>query len=431
MLSIELIRKNPRDIEQQLARRGEDARIEQICALDERRRSSITVRDRFRAQRNQLSQRFGELRKQAMGDRANSAMENRLRQEIQAVNKQMESSDRVTSELDSQLHDLLLALPNIPSPDVPDGLDESGNQIVRTWGEPKSFSFPPKPHWELGEDLKIIDWTRGAKLSGSRFFVLFGAGAQMERALVNWMLDLHVARHGYTEVYPPALVREEIMTGSGNLPKFGDNLYRDAEDDLWLIPTAEVPLTNLHRDEILELNDLPRHYVSCTPCFRREKAAAGRDTRGIKRVHQFNKVELYKFVEPETSSRELDLLVSNAEEVCRGLGLTYRVLKLCAGDLGFPSAITYDIEVWAPGSGEWLEVSSCSNCTDFQARRSNVRFRPKPGATLEFPHTINGSGLALPRTLIAIMETYQRADGSIELPEVLLPYLGFRVVGGD
>ena len=269
---------------------------------------------------------------------------------------------------------------------------------------------------------------RGAKLSGSRFSVLKGSGAVLERALQNWMLDLHINHHGYVEVHPPALVREEILIGSGNLPKFGDNLYRDVEEDLWLIPTAEVPLTNLYRDEILEPGVLPLYYVACTPCFRREKTAAGRDTRGIKRVHQFNKVEMYKFVEPEQSEAELELLVADAEEVCRSLGLAYRVVKLCAGDIGFPSAMTYDLEVWSPGCEEWLEVSSCSNCTDFQARRANIRYRPASGSRPQFVHTINGSGLALPRILIALLENYQQEDGSVIIPEVLHPYTGFSVI---
>jgi seryl-tRNA synthetase len=291
-------------------------------------------------------------------------------------------------------------------------------------GEARKFDFSPRPHWELGESLGIIDFERGVKLSGSRFYVLKGLGARLQRALISFMLDLHVNEHGYTEMYPPFMVKRECMVGSGNLPKFADNLYHDEEDDFWFVPTAEVPLTNLHRDEILPPDTLPLYYVAYTPCFRREKMSAGKDTRGIKRGHQFDKVELYKFVAQESSNEELEKMVDDAEEVCRRLGIPYRVLELCTGDLGFASTKSYDIEMWAPGCGEWLEVSSCSNCESFQARRANIRYRPEQRAKPEFVHTLNGSGLALPRTLIAVMENYQQADGSIVVPEVLRPYMG-------
>ena len=307
-------------------------------------------------------------------------------------------------------------------------LDESGSVIVRQNSEPPVLDFSPKPHWDLGEELGIIDFERGTKLAGSRFYTMMGYGPKLERALIAWMLDLHSNDHGYTEVSLPAVVKREIMEGSGNLPKFADNLYHDDEDDLWLIPTAEVPITNLYRDEIIPANTLPLKYVAQTPCFRREKASAGRDTRGIKRVHQFNKVEMYQFVEPETSNQELEKLVDDAEDVCRKLGFTYRVLQLCTGDMGFASSKTYDIEVWAAGCEEWLEVSSCSNCTDFQARRSNIRYRAEEGGRPRLPHTLNGSGLALPRVMIAIMENYQQPDGSVVIPEVLRPYTGFDVI---
>jgi seryl-tRNA synthetase len=323
---------------------------------------------------------------------------------------------------------LLLTLPNIPRPEVPVGMGEGANQVVRTWGKVPSFPFVPLPHWELGERLGVLDLERGVRLAGSRFFVLKGLGAKLERCLINWMLEVHVGEHGYTEVAPPYLVKGECLVGSGNLPKFGENLYHDAEDDLWLIPTAEVPLTNLHREEILEPGALPLYYVAYTPCFRREKAAAGRDTRGIKRVHQFDKVELYKFVEPEGSDQELEKLVADATDLCQRLGLPYRVVQLCTGELGFPSAMTYDIEVWASGVGEWLEVSSCSNCTDFQARRAEVRYRPAARARPQYVHTLNGSGLALPRLLIAILENNQQPDGSVRVPEALAPSLGTDVI---
>jgi seryl-tRNA synthetase len=279
------------------------------------------------------------------------------------------------------------------------------------------------PHWDLGVALGIIDFDRGVKLSGSRFYVLKGEGARLQRALITWMLDLHVQEHGYTEVYPPYMVRSQVLVGTGSLPKFGDNLYHDAEEDFWWIPTAEVPVTNLYRDEILEGNQLPIYHVAYSPCFRREKMSAGRDVRGIKRGHQFDKVEMVKFVRPETSMQELAKLLDNAEDVCRGLDIRYRVVQMCTGDLSFVAAVKYDIEMWAPGCQEWLEVSSCSNFADFQARRANIRYRPAPNAKPEYVHTLNGSGLALPRVLIAVLETYQEEDGSITIPRVLRPYM--------
>jgi len=335
---------------------------------------------------------------------------------------------RETSQVKANLDSLLLELPNIPHPSVPLGRDESDNIAVRTWGEPREFSFKPLPHWELGDNLGIIDFHRGVKLSGTRFYVLKGLGAHLQRALISFMLDVHVEEQEYDEIYPPFMVRRECMVGSGNLPKFGDNLYHDDEDDFWFIPTAEVPLTNLHRDEALDANCLPLRYVAYTPCFRREKMAAGTDTRGIKRGHQFDKVELYKITKPENSDEELEKLVADAEKVCRKLAIPYRVMQLCSGDLGFAACKTYDIEMWAPGCAEWLEVSSCSNCSDFQARRANIRYRPEPGAKPRFVHTLNGSGLALPRVFIAVLENYQQADGTILLPEALEPYMHVSVV---
>jgi seryl-tRNA synthetase len=320
-------------------------------------------------------------------------------------------------------------VPNLPHPDVPVGPDESANVVVRTEGTPPRFDFTPLAHWDLGPRLGIIDFERGVKISGSRFYVLRGAGARLQRALIAWMLDLHTRAHGYVEVYPPAMVKRECLVGTGNLPKFGDNLYRDAEEDVWFVPTAEVPVTNLYRDEVLEAEALPVRHVAYTPCFRREKMSAGRDVRGIKRGHQFDKVELVKLVRPETSDAELQSLLDDAEDVCRRLGLTHRVVQMCTGDLSFVAAMKYDVEVWAPGCAEWLEVSSCSNFRDFQARRANLRFRPAPGAKPELVHTLNGSGLALPRVLIAVLESCQRADGSVLVPEVLRPYVGAEVIG--
>ena len=418
MLAIELIRKDPDFVAKALARRGEEQPIDEIVALDEKRRSLQAQADRLRAQRNETSRTIGRM----TGDRAP------LIAKMRQVGQQIDNLDKQHDEIQSELHQLLLGLPNIPQDDVPDGEGEDDNVVIRTWGDIPAFDFLPKPHWDLGEILGVIDLPRGAKLAGSRFFVLMGQGARLERALVNFMLDLHTTRNGYTEAQLPAVVRRDVMEASGNLPKFGDNLYHDDEDDLWLIPTAEVPLTNLHRDEVLPPGTLPLRYTASTPCFRREKAAAGRDTRGIKRVHQFQKVEMYKFVEPETSEDELQSLVADAEMVCQALELPYRVLQLCAPELGFASSKSYDLEVWAPGSQEWLEVSSCSNCTDFQARRANVRFRTETGAPPTLAHTLNGSGLALPRIVIAILENGQQADGSVLIPEALRPYSGFSII---
>ena len=352
-----------------------------------------------------------------------------LIEEMRDVGSQIRRFEEDVRDTAAEIDSLLMSIPNIPRDDVPLGADEASNVTVRTVGARPVFSSEPLPHWELGERLDIIDFQRGAKLSGSRFFVLKGKGARLQRALTSWMLDLHTQEHGYEELYLPYLVNRGTVTGSGHLPKFGDTMYHDEEDDLWMIPTAEVPVTNLYRDEIMPPGFLPAFYVAHTPCFRREKAAAGRDTRGIKRVHQFEKVEMYKFVEPEDSDAELEKLVADAEDVCRRLGIAYRVLKLCTGDLGFASVKSYDVEMWVPGSQEWLEVSSCSNCTDFQARRASIRYRSEPGSRPRFVHTLNGSGLALPRVVIAVLENYQRSDGSVEIPEVLRSYTGFDHIG--
>jgi len=417
VLDIELIRKDPDGVRQALLKRGEEAPIQELLELDEGRRQAIFRRDGLRARRNELSQRIG----RSKGDAPP------LVEEVRSIGGQIRSVEEEVRELETQMRELLLTLPNLPAADVPVGRGEEDNVVVRTWGELTEFPFRPLGHWELGSRLDIIDFERGVKLSGTRFFVLKGAGARLQRALIAWMLDLQVGR-GYQEVYLPILVRHEVMEGSGNLPKFGDNLYHDDEDDLWLIPTAEVPFTNLHRGEILPPGALPKRYVACTPCFRREKAAAGKDTRGIKRVHQFEKVELYKFVDPEQSEQELQALVTDAEEVCRRLEIPYRIAQLCTAELGFTSTKSYDLEMWAPGSGEWLEVSSCSNCTDFQARRASVRYRPEAGVRPRYVHTLNGSGLALPRVVIAILENGQQADGSVVIPEVLRPYTGFATI---
>jgi seryl-tRNA synthetase len=422
MLSLQLIRQNPDLVRDSLKKRHQDDTIlEEVIALDEKHRKLLQRVEELRAERKKGSRQIG----QRMQSDDASAQEDEIAK-MRQVGEQIKSLESDTDEVKEELQDLLLRLPNMPEDSVPLGEDESDNVQIRTWGEPRQFDFPPKPHWELGESLGIIDFERGTKLSGSRFYVLREWGARLQRALISFMLDLHTREHGYVEIYPPYMVRQECMVGSSNLPKFADNLYHDAEEDFWFIPTAEVPLTNLHREEILEPGSLPFYYVAYSACFRREKMAAGKDTRGIKRGHQFDKVELYKFAEPHTSGDELEGMVTNAEEVCRRLAVPYRVVQLCTGDLGFASQKSYDIEMWAPGCEEWLEVSSCSNCGDFQARRASIRYRPEPGAKPQFVHTLNGSGLALPRVLIAVLENYQQADGSIATPEALRPYIGDR-----
>jgi len=410
MLSIQLIRQNPDQVRQALEKRRDSAPLDDILALDGQRRKLITEAETLRAQQKQESKKFGQLK--ASGAQESAVELERLSMALAEMRERIKSLESEVEEIEGKLEDLLLRLPNIPDASVPVG-----------WGELPRFGFPPRPHWELGESLDIIDFARGVKLSGSRFYLLKGAGALLQRALITFMLDLHVREHGYTEIYPPFMVRRECMIGSSNLPRFAENLYHDEEDDFWFVPTAEVPLTNVHREEILGPGTLPIHYVAYSACFRREKMAAGKDTRGIKRGHQFDKVELYKFTEPQSSFEELDRMVADAEDVCRRLGIPYRVVQLCTADLGFASAKSYDIEMWAPGCQEWLEVSSCSNCTDFQARRASIRYRPEPGARPQFVHTLNGSGLALPRVLIAVLENYQQADGSVRVPEALLPYM--------
>mgnify|MGYP001320687254 CR=1 FL=1 len=414
MLDLELIRHNPTFVREAIKRRGTDIHVETILEMDTRRRLLTHQGDELREHRNQVS-RGGQPSKEMI-------------QEMRQIGERIKELEQDVKDLEGKLGDLLLTIPNIPMDQVPNGLDETANVVVRTWSNPDAFDFTPLPHWDIGEGLDIIDFKRGVKLSGSRFYALRGAGAKLQRGLINWMLDLHTHKHGYTEVYTPVMVLEEIMQGSGNLPKFRDNLYHDTEDDLWLIPSAEVPLTGLHSNEILSVDTLPLSYVAYSPCFRREKAAAGKDTRGIKRVHQFDKVELYKYTKPEDSEKDLEELLSHAENVIQQLKIPYRVVQLCAGELGFQSAKSYDLEMWAPGSGEWLEVSSCSNCTDFQGRRSNIRFRREPRSRTEFVHTLNGSGLAIPRVMISILENYQQKDGSVIIPDVLQPYMGSETI---
>jgi seryl-tRNA synthetase len=414
MLDIKLIRENPDLIRQMLSQRGDDTSLQPILDLGKLYLDTLREAEQLRAKRNEVSKQISQM-KQKPED---------LILEMRQVGTQIALLEEKMAEYTAELEDKLLRIPNIPRPDVPLGKDAADNVIVRTWDKPHEFSFAPKPHWDLAEKLDIIDFSRGVKLSGTRFYVLKALGSKLQRAIINFMLDVHVKEHGYTEIYPPYMVKQECLVGSSNLPKFADNLYHDAEEDLWFIPTAEVPLTNLHRDEILNVQSLPIHYVAYTACFRREKMAAGKDTRGIKRGHQFDKVEMYKFCEPEKSAQELEKMVADAEDICRKLKLPYRVVMLCTGDLGFAAAKSYDLEMWAPGCQEWLEVSSCSVCDDFQARRANIRYRPNSKAKPRYVHTLNGSGLALPRVVISILENYQQADGSIAVPEVLRPYMG-------
>ena len=430
MIPLQLIRDNPDAVREGVAKRGDAAPVEEIVALDGQWRSALQEVEVIRAERNALSKEIGELTrfvKTSDNTREVKHAQHR-RDDLVArssfLGEKLPGLEGQLKEMEARLQQLLLQVPNIPDPRAPVGQGDDDDVVVRQVGEQRQFDFPPKPHWELGERLGIIDFERGVKLAGSRFYVLTGLGARLQRALIAFMLDLHTEGHGYREVYPPFMVKEESLWGGGWLPKFADNMYHDAEEDYWLLPTAEVALTNLHRDEMLEVDALPLRYVAYTPCFRREKMSAGRDVRGIKRGHQFDKVELYKLTAPESSDEELESLLADAEAVLQRLGLPYRVKLLCTGELAFASRLSYDIDAWAPGCDEWLEVSSCSNCGDFQARRANLRFRRQKKARPEYVHTLNGSGLALPRTVIALLENYQQADGSVVIPEALRPYMG-------
>jgi len=423
MLEMAFIRAHPDELRQALAHRQVDAPLDRLLELDQKRRVLLTEAEGLRSQRNAVSREISKIKDGA-------ARQARIG-EMKAVGERIEALGAQIRESESELDRLLGTIPNLPDPRVPIGRDEGENVVIRQVGEPRVTAFASHAHWDLGPQLGILNFEQGTRMSGSRFYVLHGPGARLQRALISWMLDLHV-RQGYHEAYTPFIVRGEALFGAGQLPKFADNLYHDAEEDLWMVPTAEVPLTGLHAGEILEAEDLPRWYTAYTPCFRREKMAAGRDVRGIKRGHQFDKVEMYQYCRPEQSDLELQGMLADTEQTCADLGLTYRVKELCTGDLGFSARMTYDLEVWAPGCAEWLEVSSVSNCGDFQARRANVRFRPTRGARPEFVHTLNGSGLGLPRTLIAVMENYQRQDGSIEVPEALWPWMGgLRVIGPE
>ncbi len=424
MLDMKLIREEPERIREAMVKRHlNPAPVEKIILLDEQRRQLIQDVEEMRAKRNTVSKEISRTKKD---DERQAKIE-----AMRVLGEKLALIENDLQTVESNLNELMADIPNIPDPDVPVGVDDSDNIVLRTVGELPQFDFEPKPHWDLGPDLGIIDFERGVKLAGSRFYVLSGAGALLQRALIFWMAGLHI-KQGYREQYPPFMVRGDILYGAGQLPKFKDNLYRDAEEDLWMVPTAEVPLTGLHMNEILAEDQLPIHYTAYTACFRREKMSAGRDVRGIKRGHQFDKVEMYTFCKPEDSVAEHEKMLRDAEETVAALGLTYRVLLQSTGDLGFNAHKTYDIEVWAPGCGEWLEVSSISNVGDFQARRAGIRFRPNDSKNTRFVHTLNGSGLGMPRTLIAVLENYQQADGSVVVPEVIRPLMnGCEIIRPD
>ena len=418
MLDIKLIREKPDFVRQRLATRGrgDEARIADIAALDEQRRKLIGEGDNLKAERNTVSKQIGALKSKGQDASAQMAA-------MKQVGERIASLDAEVAALDAKLQDILLMIPNLPHESVVTGEEAADNPEVKRWGEAPKFAFQPKPHWDIGEKLGILDFARAAKISGSGFILYKGAGARLERALINFLLDLHTSKHGYTEVFPPFLINRNAMIGTGQLPKFEEDMYRLRDEEMYLAPTAEVPVANIHRDEILREEQLPIYYCAYTPCFRREAGAAGKQTRGMIRVHQFDKVEMIKFVKPENSYEELEKMLTNAESVLQLLGLHYRVVLLCTGDVGFASAKTYDIEVWAPGQNAYLEVSSCSNCEDFQARRANIRFKGSDGKN-RFVHILNGSGTALARLYVALLETYQQPDGSVKIPEPLVPYMG-------
>ncbi len=421
MLDLKFIRQNPDLIKQAIKNKNEKADIDKLLSIDEKRRSLLQEVDELKATRNRVSKEIGALRK--TGQDAQTAIK-----EMQEVGDKITSFDEKIRTIESELHDLLVWIPNIPYADAPVGQSEADNVEIKKWGTPVEHDFQPKPHWEIAENLDIVDFSRGAKISGSSFVSYKGLGAKLERALINFMLELHTGQHGYTEIFPPFIVTRETMYSTGQLPKLEEDMYHVQLDDLFLIPTAEVPVTNLHRDDILQEKDMPVYYAAYTPCFRREAGAHGKDTRGLIRIHQFNKVEMVKFVKPETSYDELETLLQNAEEVLQLLQLPYRVIELCTADLSFAAAKCYDIEVWAPGVNRWLEVSSCSNFEAFQARRGNIRYRREDTGKPDFVHTLNGSGLALPRTVIAILENYQTDEGTVIVPEALRDFMKTDVI---
>jgi seryl-tRNA synthetase len=422
MLDLRLIREQPEQVKTAIASLFTEAPIDEIIAADEQRRSVLTEVEQLKAQRNEGSKLVSKAK--------DPTERQRLIAEMRALGDRIDTLDNEVRDIDDTLLRLQYLVPNLPFPEVPVGADETSNVVYKEWGEKRQFAFQPKPHWDLAEALGIIDFERGVKVAGSRAYFLRGDGAKLQRALITWMLDLATQKHGYQEVTPPYMVPAAALYGTGNLPKFADTLYRDISEDRWLIPTAEVPVSNMYRDEILDEAMLPIYHVALSACFRREQISAGRDVRGIKRVYQFDKVEMVKFVHPDTSKAEHEKLIEDAADVLRGLELPFRYLQICTGDLSFTAANKVDLETWAPGAEEWLEVTSCSNFGDFQARRMDIRFRPAEGGRTRFIHTLNGSGLALPRTMISIMEQYQQEDGTIQVPAALQPYMGGQTVIG-
>lgn len=418
MLDIKRIRTNLAEVKALVEKRGQgDYGLERLVELDEKRRSALQQVEQMKNKQNTASKEIPKLKKE--GKDVSGIFE-----EMKKLSEDIKDLDEQVKALDQQIEDILLGIPNTPHATVPVGNTDADNLEVRKWGEPTKFDFEHKAHWDVGTDLDILDFETAGKITGTRFTVYRGMGAKLERALINFMLDLHTTEHKFTEILPPFMVNRASMTGTGQLPKFEDDMFHIPSKDFFLIPTAEVPVTNLYMDDILEGDQLPIYHTAYTPCFRKEAGSAGRDTRGLIRQHQFNKVELVKFVRPENSYEELESLTQAAEEVLKRLGLPYRVVKLCTGDLGFSSACTYDIEVWMPSYNRYLEISSCSNFEDFQARRANIRFRPEPKGKVDYVHTLNGSGLAVGRTFAAILENYQQADGSVLIPEALRPYMG-------
>ena len=417
MLDVKLLRENLDEVKARMATRGGEIDWDEFVRIDRQRREALANIERLKEKKNRLSGEIGKLKKTG-GDAA------ALMREGEEVSEAIRAGQAPLADIEASFERLMLTLPNLPHPSVKVGKNETENKEVRRWGEPPQLDFTAKNHWDIGEELGILDFERAAKIAGARFAVYRSAGARLERALINFMLDLHTNENGYTEMLPPALANRNALVGTGQLPKFEEDLFHLAPGDYFLIPTAEVPLTNLHRDEMLEREELPIKYVAYTPCFRSEAGSYGKDVRGLIRLHQFNKVEMVKFAEPETSYDELESMVRNAEDVLKRLKIPYRVVELCTGDIGFGAAKTYDIEVWLPGQNAYREISSCSNCEDFQARRANIRYRKEKKARPIFVHTLNGSGLAVGRTVVAVLENYQQKDGSVIIPEALRPYMG-------
>ena len=417
MLDMKVLREDLIRVKERMATRGTEIDWDEFVYLDQQRRDTLARIEKLKERKNRLSGEIGKVKKSG-GDATV------LMREVEEVSETIRKGEEPLAEIEARFEKFMLTVPNLPEPSVPVGRSAAENREVRRWGDPLQFDFPAKNHWDIGEELGILDFTRAAKIAGARFALYKDAGARLERALINFMLDLHTQKHGYREVLPPFLVNRDAMTGTGQLPKFEEDLFRVSEPDLFLIPTAEVPVTNIHREEMLEREQLPILYVAYTPCFRREAGSYGQDVRGLIRQHQFNKVELVKFTEPEHSYEELEKLVADAETVLQQLRLPYRVVELCTGDLGFAAAKTYDLEVWLPGQSAFREISSCSNFEDFQARRAQIRYRKEPKGKPIFVHTLNGSGLAVGRTLVAVLENYQQKDGSVVIPEVLRPYMG-------